>query len=117
VETQVGGLALAVKRGWVGDRVRRWHDGQPAPHSRGFDLRLSGRNSGPCRRHTLNGSTVGEKMEVNLVKVVDPAQSANQFLQPTPGMREIALELRYKNVGSTTYSPSILGDVTVIDQA
>lgn len=66
---------------------------------------------------TLNGSTVGEKMEVTLVKVVDPAQSANQFLQPTPGMREIALELRYKNVGSTTYSPSVLGDVTVIDEA
>jgi len=66
---------------------------------------------------TLNGSTVGEKMEVTLVKVVDPAQSAKQFLQPTPGMREIALELRYKNVGSTTYSPSVLGDVTVIDQA
>ncbi len=117
METQVGGLALAVNRGWVGDRVRRWHDGQPALYSRASDLRLSGRNSGARRRHTLNGSTVGEKMEVTLVKVVDPAQSANQFLQPTPGMREIALELRYKNVGSTTYSPSVLGDVTVIDQA
>jgi hypothetical protein len=32
-------------------------------------------------------------------------------------MREIALELRYKNIGSASYSESILTDVTVLDAA
>ncbi len=66
---------------------------------------------------TLNGTSAGEKVQVALVKMVDPAQSGNQFLIPAAGMREVAVELRYKNVGSITYSQSVLGDVTVMDQA
>lgn len=66
---------------------------------------------------TLNGTDPGEKLQVTLVKVVDPAPPANQFGAPAAGMREVAFELRYKNVGSTTYSQSILTDVTALDQA
>jgi hypothetical protein len=32
-------------------------------------------------------------------------------------MREVALEFRYKNVGTTTYNQSILTDITVLDKA
>lgn len=54
---------------------------------------------------------------MTLVKMVDPAPPANQYQVPAVGMREVALELRYKNVGSATYNQSILTDVTAIDQA
>ena len=66
---------------------------------------------------TLNGTDPGEKLQITLVRVVDPAPPANQYEAPAAGMREIALELRYKNVGSATYNQSILTDVTVLDQA
>ena len=76
----------------------------PAPSAAhvGATLTLSGLNS--------------EKLQITIVKVVDPAPASSQFEVPPAGMREMALEVRYKNVGSVTYSQSILTDVTVIDQ-
>ena len=65
---------------------------------------------------TLNGAS-GEKLQVTLVKMVDPAPAANQFTAPAAGMRSIATELRYKNIGTVAYSESILTDVTVLDAA
>jgi hypothetical protein len=65
----------------------------------------------------LTGSSSGEKVQVTLVKVVDPSSPASQFTVPPAGMREVALELRYKNVGSAAYSTSILTNVTVQDAA
>lgn len=65
---------------------------------------------------TLNGSS-GEKLQVTLVKMVDPAHPTNQFVAPPAGMREVAVELRFKNVGSAAYSESLLLDATVLDAA
>ena len=65
---------------------------------------------------TLNGLN-SEKLQITLVKVVDPAPASSAFEAVPAGMREIALELRYKNVGTVTYNQSILTDITVIDQA
>jgi Domain of unknown function (DUF4352) len=66
---------------------------------------------------TLNGTGQGEKLQVTLVRMVDPAPPANQY-EPVPaGMRELAMEIRYKNVGSTAYNQSILTDVTAQDAA
>lgn len=66
---------------------------------------------------TLNGTDPGEKLQITLVKIVDPSKSASQYFVPAAGMREVALEFRYKNVGTATYSQSILTDITVQDAA
>jgi len=66
---------------------------------------------------TLNGTDPGEKLQISLVKIVDPSHSATPYFVPAAGMREIALEFRYKNVGTTTYMQSILTDITVLDAA
>jgi hypothetical protein len=65
---------------------------------------------------TLNGAS-GEKLQVTLVRMVDPAPAANQFSAPPAGMREVATELRFKNIGTIAYSESLLTDVTVLDAA
>jgi len=64
---------------------------------------------------TLNGTDPGEKLQITLVKIVDPSKSASQYFVPAAGMHEVALEFRYKNVGTATYSQSILTDITVQD--
>ena len=64
---------------------------------------------------TLNGLN-SEKLQITVVKLTDPAPPTNQFEAPPAGTREIALEVRYKNVGSVTYNQSILTDITVVDQ-
>ena len=64
---------------------------------------------------TLNGLS-SEKVQITLVKIVDPAPASNEFESPPPGSREIAIEVRYKNVGPVTYNQSILTDLTVVDQ-
>ncbi len=64
---------------------------------------------------TLNGLT-SEKLQITVVKLVDPAPPSSQFEAPPAGTREIALEIRYKNMGTVTYNQSILTDITVVDK-
>ena len=65
---------------------------------------------------TLNGSS-GEQVQVTLVKMVDPSTPASQYAPLAAGMRSVAVELRYKNVGSNTYNQSVYTDLTVLDAA
>jgi hypothetical protein len=66
---------------------------------------------------SANGSSDGEQLAITLVKIVDPASSANQFLTPAAGNRYVAVQFRLKNTGTGSYSDDPDIDVAAIDGA
>lgn len=54
----------------------------------------------------LTGTEDGSKMDVAVVKVVDPAKSADEFTAPDDGNRWIGVQFQLVNTGSKAYSDS-----------
>ena len=48
----------------------------------------------------------GEKLDITVTKVVDPAAGVTDFDQPDPGTHFVAVQFKLTNAGSTMYSDS-----------
>ena len=58
----------------------------------------------------------GDTATVTLVRVIDPAQSSNQFETPEPGYRYVAAEFKIVNTGKA-FEPEPTSDTTAFDSA
>jgi len=54
----------------------------------------------------LKGTEDGSKLDVTVVKTVDPAKSADEFTTPEDGNRWIGVQFRLVNTGTIAYSDS-----------
>ncbi len=63
----------------------------------------------------LKGFEKGTIDDVTLVKVVDNAQSANDYAKPADGKRWIAVQFRVKDTGTTAFSDAPDNDATAVD--
>lgn len=54
----------------------------------------------------LKGAEDGSKLDVTVVKTVDPAKSADEFTTPEDGNRWIGVQFQLVNTGSKAYSDS-----------
>lgn len=64
---------------------------------------------------TLKGNEDGLKLEVTVVKALSSAKPKDEFFVPEPGQRFAAVQIRLKNVGSTTYDDSPANGATLVD--
>ncbi|MBL1097516.1 DUF4352 domain-containing protein [Streptomyces coffeae] len=64
---------------------------------------------------SLKGAEDGEKLDVTLVKWLDPAKSADRHTIPSLGKRWVAAQIRLVNTGSATYRDSPPDCVRVAD--
>lgn len=64
---------------------------------------------------TLASGEDGLKLEVTVVKAVPSAKPKDEFNVPEPGKRFAAVQIRLKNVGSTTYDDSPGNGAQLID--
>ncbi|WP_405747797.1 DUF4352 domain-containing protein [Streptomyces canus] len=55
---------------------------------------------------TLKGSEDGSRLDVTVVKVADPAKSADEYTSPEDGKRWIGVQFRLVNSGSKAYGDS-----------
>lgn len=65
----------------------------------------------------ISGQSSGVKLEVTLVRVVDPDSSNNQFEQPSSGDRYESVQFRIVNTGTGTYQDDPQIDVSAKDSA
>lgn len=65
---------------------------------------------------TLVGNTPGQKLDVTVVKVVDPAGAENQYSTPEAGTRYVAVQFRLHNTGTVVYQDSPTNGARLIDQ-
>lgn len=54
-------------------------------------------------------------IQVTPLAVQDPVRSSNQFLQPDPGNRYVAVRVRLRNVGDAVYADSPSNGASVVD--
>ncbi|MFE2839977.1 DUF4352 domain-containing protein [Streptomyces mirabilis] len=54
----------------------------------------------------LKGMDDGSKLDVTVVKVVDPAKGADEFTTPSSGKRFVGIQFRLVNTGTVAYSDS-----------
>ncbi|GLW57822.1 DUF4352 domain-containing protein [Kitasatospora phosalacinea] len=64
---------------------------------------------------SLKGFEKKDTADVTLVKVVDPAESANEFLQPEEGKRYVSVQFRIKATGSAAYTDTPVTGAKLID--
>lgn len=64
---------------------------------------------------SLHGMDDGSRIDVTLVKWVDPAKSSDEFMTPAKGKRWVAAQLRLTNAGTAVYSDSPGNGLTVTD--
>ncbi|MEV6480127.1 DUF4352 domain-containing protein [Streptomyces sp. NPDC051576] len=64
---------------------------------------------------SLTGINSGERLDVTVVKVVDPA-GAKQYETPSPGNHLVAVQFKLKNTGTAVYKDSPSNGATVIDK-
>ncbi|MFE0628790.1 DUF4352 domain-containing protein [Streptomyces sp. NPDC058864] len=64
---------------------------------------------------SLHGMDDGSRIDVTLVKWVDPAKSSDEFMAPEKGKRWVAAQLRLTNTGTAVYSDSPGNGLTVTD--
>ncbi|MFE1318810.1 DUF4352 domain-containing protein [Kitasatospora phosalacinea] len=64
---------------------------------------------------SLKGFEKKDTADVTLVKVVDPAESANEFLQPEEGKRYVSVQFRIKATGSAAYTDTPAVGAKLID--
>ncbi|GAA1895428.1 hypothetical protein GCM10009837_16750 [Streptomyces durmitorensis] len=76
----------------------------PSPREPGVGTTLS-----------LTGIGSGERLDVTVVKVVDPARTANEFLVPDAGNRYVAVQFRLKNTGDDPYKDSPSNGAALVD--
>jgi Domain of unknown function (DUF4352) len=80
----------------------------------------SGGKAGPAKTAAvgdmiqLTGVGKGERVDVTVVKVVDPAKGAN-FSTPTAGNRYVSVQFTLRNTGTAAYSDSPSDGVQVVD--
>ncbi|MFJ2868774.1 DUF4352 domain-containing protein [Kitasatospora sp. NPDC087314] len=63
----------------------------------------------------LKGMDKGNTADVTTVKVVDPAESANEYLKPADGKRYVAVQFQIKAAGAQAYSEAPWGSAKVVD--
>ncbi|AZP20892.1 DUF4352 domain-containing protein [Streptomyces aquilus] len=66
---------------------------------------------------SLTGSEPGERLDVTVTKVVDPAPTNPDDFQPDAGNHYVAVQFRLKNTGTAVYHDSPSNGATVIDKA
>lgn len=66
---------------------------------------------------SLKGHLDGDVLEVTLVKVVDPAQGADEFTKPDTGKHFVAIQIKIVNRGQKVYSDDPQMDVKVKNAA
>lgn len=64
---------------------------------------------------TLEGFEEGSKLDVTVVKVADPAKSADEFMQPASGKRFVGVQFQLVNTGEAAYSDSPSNGAQVAD--
>ncbi|TGB16005.1 DUF4352 domain-containing protein [Streptomyces sp. MZ04] len=64
---------------------------------------------------SLEGNTRGERLDVTVLKVVDPAHTANQIFAPEPGNRYVAVQFQLKNTGDAPYKDSPGNGAVLVD--
>lgn len=65
---------------------------------------------------SLTGTSGEEKLDVTVVKVVDPARAKDSLSSPDPGNHLVSVQFRLKNTGTAVYNDSPSNGVDVIDQ-
>lgn len=65
---------------------------------------------------SLTGFQDGEKLDITVIKVVDPARAENSILGPGSGKHLAAVQFRMKNTGTAEYTDAPLLGAAVIDQ-
>lgn len=63
----------------------------------------------------LTGTEDGSKLDVTVVKVADPAKSADEFFAPEAGKRWIGVQFRLVNTGTIAYNDSPGNGVKIAD--
>ncbi|MFJ2575472.1 DUF4352 domain-containing protein [Kitasatospora aureofaciens] len=63
----------------------------------------------------LKGMDKGNTADVTAVTVVDPAESANEYLKPADGKRYVAVQFQIKATGGQAYSEAPWGSAKVVD--
>ncbi|MFF0108004.1 DUF4352 domain-containing protein [Streptomyces hirsutus] len=64
---------------------------------------------------TLEGYEEGSKLDVTVVKVADPAKSADEFMEPASGKRLVGVQFQLVNTGEAAYSDSPSNGAQVAD--
>lgn len=64
---------------------------------------------------TLEGFEEGSKLDVTVVKVADPAKSADEFMEPASGKRFIGVQFQLVNTGEAAYSDSPSNGAQIAD--
>ncbi|WP_331449191.1 DUF4352 domain-containing protein [Streptomyces prasinus] len=64
---------------------------------------------------TLEGFEEGSKLDVTVVKVADPAESADEFMEPASGKRFVGVQFQLVNTGEAAYSDSPSNGAQVAD--
>lgn len=108
-------LALALTA-CTGTEVTNSPDNKPTgsePHS--SSEKTPAARAGIGDTITLKSNEDDLKLEVTLVKVVASAKPKDDFTVPEPGERFAAIQIRLKNVGSTTYDDSPGNGAKLID--
>ncbi|MGW4895501.1 DUF4352 domain-containing protein [Kitasatospora sp. NPDC004240] len=80
-------------------------------------------DSGAAKAPAKVGDTIALKStleknntaDVTVVKVVDPAESANEYLQPEAGKRYVSVQFQIKVTGSATYNEAPWSGAKVVD--
>lgn len=76
----------------------------PAPPEPGIGATLS-----------LEGNTRGERLDVTVLKAVDPARTTNQIFAPEPGNRFVAVQFQLRNTGEAPYEDSPVNGAVLVD--
>ncbi|MEV0116788.1 DUF4352 domain-containing protein [Streptomyces sp. NPDC050844] len=64
---------------------------------------------------SLERNTRGERLDVTVLKVVDPARTTNQIFAPEPGNRFVAVQFQLKNTGEAPYKDSPVNGAVLVD--
>ncbi|MGX4688772.1 DUF4352 domain-containing protein [Streptomyces sp. JNUCC 63] len=64
---------------------------------------------------TLKGMEGGSRLDVTVVKVADPAKSADEFFEPDSGKRFVGVQFKLVNTGKAAYSDSPSNGAQVAD--
>lgn len=63
----------------------------------------------------LKGSEDGSKLDVTVVKVVDPAKAGDEFTEPESGNRFVGVQFQLVNTGTKAYSDSPANGAQITD--
>src|SRR5690606_7439667 len=63
----------------------------------------------------LEGMDEGSELDVTVVKVADPAKSADEFMEPAAGKRFVGVQFKLVNTGKAAYSDSPSNGAQVAD--